>query len=203
MVRRAICTLTVLALTGAAQAGEVDWARAGGPLFAGVEPAPAEASVAPGLEAQAAHDRLRTMVDVAADRAGIDRKLLHGLVAVESSFRPQAVSPVGAAGLTQLMPSTATDLGVRDRFDPVENLAGGAAYLAAQIARFGDLRLALAAYNAGPGRVLAAQDVPPIPETREFVDKVVSCVLAQMAGHAVRTAKDCAASRRTPWRSPE
>jgi soluble lytic murein transglycosylase-like protein len=198
MVTRLLCTLASIACCGAAQAQDVDWARAGGPLFVGAGPAPADASLGPGFADQADPDPLRAMVDAAADRAGVDRKLLHGLVAVESSFRPRAVSPAGAAGLTQLMPGTAADLGVRDRFDPAENLAGGAAYLRAQIARFGDLRLALAAYNAGPGRVLAARDVPAIPETREFVDDVVSCVLAQMIGRAVRSAKDCEAERFAP-----
>lgn len=197
MVSRLLCTLASLACCGAAQAQDVDWSRAGGGLFAGVASEPAVAAVAHPIR-MASSDPLRGMVDAAADQAGVDRQLLQALVAVESAFQPGAVSPAGAAGLTQLMPRTAADLGVGDRFDPAENLAGGATYLAAQIARFGDIRLALAAYNAGPGRVLAARDVPSISETQQFVDTVVACVLAQMAGRTVRSARDCAAPRPAP-----
>jgi soluble lytic murein transglycosylase-like protein len=198
MVRRTLSALALLALSGPAEAGEVDWSQAGGALFAGVEAATAKQAVEPVVAAASAADLLRDKVDAAADRAGLDRRLLHGLVAVESAFQPRAVSPVGAGGLTQLMPATAAELGVTDRFDPDQSLAGGAAYLAAQIARFGDVRLALAAYNSGPGRVLAARDVQQIPETRQFVETVVSCILAQMAGRTVRTARDCAARRPSP-----
>ncbi|MGA0608398.1 lytic transglycosylase domain-containing protein [Phenylobacterium sp. VNQ135] len=117
---------------------------------------------------------------------------------VESGYRPAAVSPVGAAGLTQLMPGTADDLGVRDRFDPQENLLGGADYLARQIRRFGDLRLALAAYNAGPGRVGRLGRVPEIAETRAYVEAVVDCYLALTAGRGVRSARQCQAGGRAP-----
>jgi len=89
------------------------------------------------------------------------------------------------------MPLTARSLGVADRFDPAANLAGGAAYLARQLMRFGDIRLALAAYNAGPGRVAQLGQVPPIAETRQYVDRVVECYLALSAGRTIRSAKDC------------
>ena len=110
---------------------------------------------------------------------------------VESAYRPRAVSTAGAGGLTQLMPATARELGVADRFEARANLLGGADYLADQIARLGDLRLALAAYNAGPGRVARLGRVPAIPETQAYVGRVVDCYLALTAGRAVRTAADC------------
>uniref|UniRef100_UPI0028962D22 lytic transglycosylase domain-containing protein n=1 Tax=Brevundimonas sp. TaxID=1871086 RepID=UPI0028962D22 len=127
----------------------------------------------------------------AADRHGLDRKLLHALVVVESAYRVEACSPVGACGLTQLMPGTAADLGVADRFDPQENLRGGADYLARQILRFGDLRLALAAYNSGPGRVARLGRIPNITETQNYVVAVVDCYLALTAGRGVRSSREC------------
>lgn len=99
----------------------------------------------------------------AADAAGVDPRLLTALVWSESGFDPAAVSPAGAVGLSQLMPATAEGLGV-DPTDPAENLAGGARYLSDLISRFGGVELALAAYNAGPGRVAAAGTVPSVAE---------------------------------------
>lgn len=103
----------------------------------------------------------------------------------------QAVSPAGAGGLTQLMPATAAALGVSDRFDAAANLTGGADYLARQLVRFGDVRLALAAYNAGPERVARLGRVPRIAETQAYVTAVVDCYLALSAGRSVRSARDC------------
>ena len=130
-------------------------------------------------------------VAAAAARHGLDPKLLHALVVTESAYRPDALSPVGAGGLTQLMPGTALELGVRDRFDPVENLRGGADYLARQIRRFGDLRLALAAYNAGPARVARLGRVPDIAETQAYVATVVDCYLALTAGQGITSSTQC------------
>ncbi|WP_368925189.1 lytic transglycosylase domain-containing protein [Brevundimonas vancanneytii] len=176
----------------------MDWARAGGDLFGrpaveaadlredtgGVTPRLTELSQ-PYAEAIAR----------AAERHGVDEKLLHALVIVESAYRLNAVSPAGAGGLTQLMPGTAADLGVRDRFDVEQNLSGGADYLARQLIRFGDLRLALAAYNSGPGRVARLGRIPDIEETRNYVVSVIDCYLALTAGRGVRNAPQC--------RSPE
>ena len=113
------------------------------------------------------------------------------MIAEESAYRPHAVSPAGAGGLTQLMPGTAAELGVRDRFDIEQNLSGGADYLARQLLRFGDLRLALAAYNAGPGRVARLGRIPSIPETQAYVASVVECYLALTAGRRARSAWEC------------
>ena len=110
-------------------------------------------------------------VDAAARRHGVHPELFASLVWAESSFRPDAVSHAGARGLAQLMPGTARALGV-DPDDPLENLDGGARYLAEQMDRFGDATLALAAYNAGPNRVAQAGGVPQIAETQQYVQRV-------------------------------
>ncbi|WP_051651052.1 lytic transglycosylase domain-containing protein [Brevundimonas bacteroides] len=133
------------------------------------------------------------LIGEAAARHGLDPKLLHAVVTVESAYRPGVCSPAGACGLTQLMPGTAAELGVSDRFDPGQNLAGGADYLARQILRFGDLQLALAAYNSGPARVARLGRVPDIAETRAYVRAVIACYLALGAGRPVRSARDCPA----------
>ncbi|MBX9575437.1 MAG: lytic transglycosylase domain-containing protein [Caulobacteraceae bacterium] len=178
--------------TGQSGPTAVDWRAAGGGLTPGIpsdDPTPS-AVVIPAFVAPAVQPWAEVIAEAAAAH-GLDEKLLHALVVVESAYRPDACSPVGACGLAQLMPATARELGIADRFDPVQNLHGGARYLADQIARFGDLRLALAAYNAGPGRVARLGRVPDIPETRAYVVAVVDCYLALTAGRAVRTARDC------------
>jgi len=93
---------------------------------------------------------------------------------VESGFDPRAVSPKGARGLMQLMPETAAILGVRNAFDPRENIHGGTRHLKAMMVRFKyDLRLAVAAYNAGVKPVTTYRGVPPYPETRQYVRQVL------------------------------
>jgi len=115
------------------------------------------------------------LIASAAATQGVDGRLLAALVWSESSFRPQAVSRAGAAGLSQLMPATARGLGLRvdstvdQRFDPELNLNAGARYLRAQIVRFGSLELGLAAYNAGPGNVIRYGGIPPFAETQFYV----------------------------------
>ena len=109
-----------------------------------------------------------------AGRFGLDPDLLVSLIWVESRFCPCAVSPKGALGLGQLMPGTARDLGVTDPLDPRQNLYRAAKYLRQQWDTFKDWPLALAAYNAGPGNVMAAGGVPNISETRNYVAKVLA-----------------------------
>lgn len=113
------------------------------------------------------------LVSSVAREFALPESLLHAVVQVESSGNPRAVSPKGARGLMQLMPATARELGVTDSFDPEQNLRGGAAYLAKQIERFGDLPRALAAYNAGPGAVQKHGGVPPYRETQHYVSRVM------------------------------
>jgi hypothetical protein len=198
MVSRRFALAAVVALTAAPAAAQtrLDWRPAGGDLFVGAVPA-APQPEPPGLETVRLSDLDQPFADAiaeAADRHGLDRKLLHALVVVESTYRTRACSHAGACGLTQLMPATAAELGVRDRSDPYDNLRGGAAYLARQILRFGDLRLALAAYNAGPDRVARLGRIPNIAETRSYVVSVVDCYLALAAGRRVRSSRDCAPS---------
>ena len=112
-------------------------------------------------------------ITAAAKQHGVDPALLAGLVKQESGFNPNAGSPAGAQGLTQLMPATAASLGVTDVHDPVQALDGGAKYLRQQLDRFGgDVARALAAYNAGPGAVERFGGVPPYAETQNYVRKV-------------------------------
>jgi soluble lytic murein transglycosylase-like protein len=113
-------------------------------------------------------------IDAAAASNGIDPALLKGLVSQESGFDPNARSGAGALGLTQLMPGTAAALGVTNPLDPAQSLQGGAKYLRQQLDRFGgDEKLALAAYNAGPGAVARFGGVPPYRETQNYVSSVL------------------------------
>ncbi len=113
-------------------------------------------------------------VDEKARMHNIDPQLVKAVIRAESNWNPDAVSPKGALGLMQLMPSTAALLGVADPFDPIENIDGGIRYLKDMIVRFnGDLTLALAAYNAGPKMVEKKGMVPSIPETVAYVKRVM------------------------------
>ena len=108
----------------------------------------------------------------AAGRA-LDERLVQALVQVESGYNVKALSNKGAMGLMQLMPGTARDLKVADPWDFDQNLAGGTTYLRQMLDRFGDLQLALAAYNAGPEAVTRYAGIPPYKETREYVQRIL------------------------------
>lgn len=117
---------------------------------------------------------LEELFAAAAKRFGLRVELLRAVAQVESGFNPRAVSPAGAQGIMQLMPATARALGVRDPFNPAESIFAGAAYLRSLLDRFGgNEALALAAYNAGPGAVARYGGIPPFPETRAFVARVL------------------------------
>jgi soluble lytic murein transglycosylase-like protein len=114
------------------------------------------------------------VIDRAAQRHELDPALLSAVVERESNYDPHAVSKAGAMGLMQLMPDTARGLGVRDPFDPAQNVEGGATYLRGLIDRYhGRLDFALAAYNAGPGAVDHYGGVPPYAETRAYVQGIL------------------------------
>jgi soluble lytic murein transglycosylase-like protein len=123
---------------------------------------------------------LGPLVDASARAAGVDTNLARAVIAVESGFDPRAISSAGAAGLMQLEPETARAYGVSNVFDPAQNLRGGSAYLHDLLARFGgDVPRALAAYNAGPGAVERFGGIPPYPETRAYVARVLAAYRAR------------------------
>ena len=136
-------------------------------------------------------------------RVGLDAQdwqiLFRALVEAESSFNPTAVSPKGAYGLGQLMPDTARGLGVDPR-DPSQNLDGAARYLLAQLATFKDIDLALAAYNAGPHRVVEYSGVPPFIETRDYIARIHR-IRSRLASTSV-SAPNVRVSTRVPARAP-
>lgn len=131
---------------------------------------PAGASLPPGMEIRGAWEPL---IQKAASKYELDVDLLRRIIDAESNGNPHAVSPKGAKGLMQLMPATAQALGVEDVFDPEQNIDAGARYLRHLLDTFGDTRLALAAYNAGPGNVRKYSGVPPFPETQSYVRKIL------------------------------
>ena len=103
----------------------------------------------------------------------VRKSLILAVIKVESRFDPRAVSPKGAIGLMQLMPKTAKDLGVKTPFDPEQNIHGGVRYLSYCLSTFKDMKLALAAYNAGPGLIAKLKEIPPYKETQNFVKNVL------------------------------
>ena len=134
----------------------------GGPSMASLECAPLPASIVDPIVAKAAQSNALTS------------DLLRAVISRESAFKPCAVSPAGALGLMQLMPQTASALGVDNAFDPEQNISAGSQFLRMMLDRFGgNLSLALGAYNAGPGRVDAAGGIPAIPETQNYVNQIM------------------------------
>lgn len=122
-----------------------------------------------------AMEEISPLIREAASREKLKEDLVRSVIARESAFRPCAVSPKGAQGLMQLMPATAAELGVRDPFDAKQNIDGGTRYLKQLLDKYeGNIQLALAAYNAGPGRVDREGGVPAIPETREYILNILS-----------------------------
>jgi len=121
------------------------------------------------------------IITKAAEEHGLDPSLIISVIKTESNGDPNAISQAGAKGLMQLIDSTATELGVQDAYNPEENIMAGSRYLKDMLNRFGDIRTALAAYNAGPGNVMRYNGIPPFEETQKYVDKVLD-TLNQISG---------------------
>jgi soluble lytic murein transglycosylase-like protein len=177
-------------------------------------PAPADAHAAMAARSETAKSEsvrsglaLNEMVNSASAAYHLDPDLVNSVIHAESGFNARAVSPKGARGLMQLMPATASQLGVNDAFDPQTNVDGGSRYLRELLERYNfDLVKALAAYNAGPERVEQYQGVPPFRETRAYVARIVheyntkKIVQEREAERKQLAAK--AASKKAPSHSP-
>ncbi len=141
------------------------------PWTAAIEPAPA--FVEPACD-PVADSVVAPVVESAAKAQSLEPKLLRAIIERESGFRACAVSAKGAEGLMQLMPETSEELGVGDPFDVKQNIEAGAKYLKGLLDKYkGDLALALSAFNAGPSAADQAGGIPPIPETRDYVDAIL------------------------------
>src|SRR6201987_2883219 len=141
------------------------------------------------------------IIRAAAERYGVNADLIHCVIAVESNFNPKAVSPKKARGLMQLLPQTAAQLGVKDIFDPEQNVDGGTRYLRDLLKKYSTLTLALAAYNAGPQRVdQYGRHVPPYLETMKYVQRIAKSyakIKADAEQQRLKTSASWAA-----WRAP-
>jgi soluble lytic murein transglycosylase-like protein len=172
--RRRRVRTAVLAMAMSAPA-----ARPAMSLFPFAKSTTAHVDVTLEFEAVPPREAYETIVQEAAAHYAMDPALIRAVMQAESAFHPYAVSRAGAEGLMQLMPALADEMGVTDSFDPRENIMGGVRYLKALLDHHrGDLDLALASYNAGPGNVERYGGVPPFRETRHYI-KTVKALIAR------------------------
>ena len=223
----AICALVLTMSSASRSAADViaftrdGTARTSGWTFHGARPTWAELDASPEAEVilasldstpPSSRDDILSLINTTSDRHEGNRALrqvglgpddwqilFRALVEAESSYNPTAVSPKGAYGLGQLMPDTARGLGVDPR-DPSQNLDGAARYLLAQLATFKDIDLALAAYNAGPHRVVEYSGIPPFAETRDYIARIHR-IRSRLASTPV-SAPDTRVADRVPARAP-
>lgn len=121
--------------------------------------------------------RLKSIIEKAAETYNLPVQLIEEVIRHESNFQINAKSSAGASGLMQLMPETAKSLGVKNIFDPVENVMAGSKYLRQMLDKYnGNIELALAAYNAGPGNVDKYKGIPPFEETKNYVKSIISAI---------------------------
>ena len=167
----AAVTTRIAQITG--QAPQAPAAPVSGPSFASMVAAAAQQGASrPGPTAPPA--QIERLVSANANAWGVDPALVKAIIANESGFDANATSKTGAQGLMQLEPGTAAELGVNDAYDPAQNISGGTRYIRGLLDRFhGDLRLAIAAYNAGPGAVVKYNGIPPYAETQQYVENVL------------------------------
>ena len=119
-------------------------------------------------------EKIEKIIFEKSKKYGVDPLLIRAIAKNESGFNDKAVSPVGAKGVMQLMDSTASEMGVKNPFDPEENIEGGVKYFSFLLNKFGDIKLAVAAYNAGPGNVRKYGGIPPFKETERYVGRVLN-----------------------------
>ena len=180
--RSAIAALVIATAVAVAQGEELLYYVEGGEVVITNTPSRPDVKTIPGFEERVRAvrgklppSRYDVIIEHVSAQVGVDADLIKAVAYVESALDPSAVSPKGAMGLMQLMPATAESYGVRNPFDPHENLLAGARHLQGLLDQFGgDLTLALAAYNAGAGAVYRYQGVPAYAETQAYVKKVHS-----------------------------